>query len=98
MYNSLLYYFSDFEDFSPLPTNIEFQFTSLLGSTACQTISILDDDIPEENEQFTIEIFQGNIFDQISEPSVIYVTIIDDDNNDTGKFFQHCAQIFLYLF
>lgn len=54
-----------------------------LGSTACQTVSIIGDDIREENETFIVIISPQNDMDNVIGMENMTITIQDDGD---GKF------------
>jgi len=71
----------DFEPLSNLMRNI-----SPANPIVCQPITILGDDIDEENETFSV-IISATSPDNITSPDTVTVTIIDDD----GRLLTSCA-------
>lgn len=58
---------------------LQFQPTATEGTILCLDISITDDDIVENNENFTVTIVRGEFSDQIEGPGSLTVIIIDND-------------------
>ncbi len=76
---------TDGEDFLSLSSECQgIDFTPSEGTqTRCSFIEILDDDVPEANEQFMVRLFSSNLqVTFINGVSEATVTIIDDDGDE----------------
>ena len=52
----------------------------------CVTILILNDDVVEGNESFTLSLVSASSTEVIISPSIAVITILDDDGTDTLVF------------
>ena len=60
------------------------------GSSVCQTISIVGDNVMEEDETFTVVVVPINNLDEITGPSSVTITISDEGD---GKDHLHIATL-----
>ena len=75
--------FSGNQDYSTVSTSLTFLPGDTIGSLPrCVEINILDDDIVENEEDFTISIFSGSVIQAINVTS-INVTIYEDSSDGT---------------
>ena len=75
--------FSGNQDYSTINTSLTFVPGDTIGSLPhCVEINILDDDIVENEEDFTISIFSGSVIQAINVTS-INVTIYEDSSDGT---------------
>lgn len=63
------------------------------GSSICQTISIIGDNVMEEDETFRVVVVPVNNLDEITGPSSVTITISDDGD---GK--DHFRISYNYIF
>ena len=54
-----------------------------LGTTTCQNVSIIGDDIREENETFTVIVTPENNLDKVNGIQNITITIQDDGDGNS---------------
>lgn len=69
---------SDYVPLSDVIVSFPSNPTLPIGSTICQTISIIGDDIREDNETFTVVMAPEYDLDQIIGSSSVTITITDD--------------------
>ena len=70
---------SDSDDFQPLSNQmLTIPPSTPVGNSICQPITILGDDIDEENETFSVIVFAASP-DNITSPDTVTVTIVDAD-------------------
>ena len=75
--------FSGNQDYSTLSTSLTFLPGDTIGSPPhCVEINILDDDIVENEEDFTISISSGSVIQAIN-VTIINVTIYEDSSDGT---------------
>lgn len=58
-----------------------FSQNALVGSTACQTVTIIGDDIMEDDESFTISMVPEDSNDDIRGSTSVTITIMDDTDS-----------------
>ena len=76
--------FQDFVTFGVPP--IRFLAGARRGQVSCEHIPIIDDDVPEDEEEFAINFFSTDKNVAILEDSTItVVTIVDDDGKNREK-------------
>ena len=63
---------------------ITFTSSSSVGDTACTTYTILNDDIREGDESFSLSVAAVNSFDKIDGDTAAILITIQDDND--GKY------------
>ena len=70
------------------------------GSSVCQTISIVGDNVMEEDETFTVVVVPVNHLDEITGPSSVTLTISDDsDGKDHFHIpYNHSFNLILHLY
>ena len=67
-------------DYEPLVSqHITFDQTAGEGTTECVSVSLLNDEIAEENEVFSVGLESVSQFVTITSPSSALYTIVDDD-------------------
>ena len=79
---------SDYVD-EEIPS-IVFEVGSANNTVACANVSIVGDQIIEDNEEFTVEFTPVNQLDEFDRVSSTYITIEDDD----GMSMNVCCVIF----
>ena len=72
-------YLTDANDFQPLQgVLLTIPSAALPGTVVCQTITVIGDDIMEEDEFFTVTVSPQNTNDDIAGSTIVTITIPDD--------------------
>ena len=72
------------EDYTPLPVEIMFPAGTMEREPVCILVNIVDDDVPERIEFFSVTLESDNVEAEVEESrSILTVTIEDDDGMKT---------------
>lgn len=58
-----------------------------MGASSCFIFSLIDDDIPEDGEEFTFEIFAENVLDTVVTEGAFFTVIVQDNESES---YQNC--------
>lgn len=76
--------YTENSDYVPLSVTVGFPAdpSPLVGSVICQVITIIGDDVMEEDEMFTVVMTPINDFDTIVGPLSVNITIRNDEDGN----------------
>ena len=77
--HTIIFLLSSTADYTPLVSSeLTFGPTASTGSTQCTSVSLVDDDIVEDTEQFSVEVSSTSDIVLIASPSFAVYSIADD--------------------